>query len=510
MSRRPVEIPPMDAHNARLVQNVHPPDWTNPTPSGRYNLVVIGAGTAGLVCAAGAAGLGAKVALIERHLMGGDCLVTGCVPSKTLLHAARVAADLRKARGTEVAFTGDVNVDFTEVMTRVRAVRGAISQHDSAERFRKLGVDVFLGHAKFDSANTLDVEGTKLQFHRAVIASGARASVPRIPGLAECGYLTNETVFNLTHLPPRMLVIGGGPIGCELAQAFQRLGSAVTLVEAGPQILPREDADAATIVEDALRRDGVRIVYEATVERIEKGDAGSIAQVTGAAAQRAVESDAVLVCTGRVPNVEELGLDAAGVEFDPRSGVVVNDHLRTTNPRIFAAGDVCMQHKFTHAADAAARIVIQNALFGFLPKKRASALTIPWCTYTDPEVAHVGLNERDAQRRNIDIDTIRVEMKQIDRAITDDETAGLLKVHLARGSDRIAGATLVARGAGDIISELTVAMTNNIGLGKLANVIHPYPTRAEIVKRAADQYNRTRITPRVRRILEWILARQRK
>lgn len=504
-----MHISPPDDHNTRLIRNARPTEWVNPAPQRRYNLVVIGAGTAGLVCAAGAAGLGAKVALVERDLMGGDCLVTGCVPSKTLLHAARLAAEFRRAQAAGFAIDGTIRVDFPEVMSRVRAVRAAISHHDSAERFRKLGVDVFLGAARFISNDAVDVDGVTLRFRKAVIATGARAAIPAIPGLADAGYLTNETVFNLTELPRRLLVIGGGPIGCELAQAFQRLGSSVTLVETGSQLLPREDEDAASIIADALRRDGVEIILGGAVERIEPRVGAAKASVRLAETLRVIEADAILVCIGRQPNVDGLGLEIASVRFDPGKGIEVNDNLRTSNPRIFAAGDVCMEHKFTHAADAAARIAIQNALFAILPKKRVSALTIPRCTYTDPEIAHVGVSERDASARGSAIDTFRVDMKHVDRAITDDETEGLLKVHLAKGTGRIAGATLVGRAAGDIISELTVAMSNNIGLGKLANAIHPYPTRAEIVKRAADQYNRTRLTPRMKRLIEWVLALQR-
>lgn len=503
-----ITVPPMDEHNERLVSNAAPSDWVNPKPEDRYNLVVVGAGTAGLVCAAGAAGLGAKVALIERRLMGGDCLVTGCVPSKTLLHAARMVADARHASEAGIQ-VDNISVDFGAVMQHVRAVRGEISLHDSAERFRKLGVDVFFGDAHFTGEDTVEVKGATLRFGKAVVATGARAAFPPIAGLAESDCLTNETVFSLTKLPGRLLVIGGGPIGCELAQAFCRLGSSVTLVESTAEILPREDTDAAAIVAHALQRDGVELWRSAVVDRVERRGAVWNVLVRTVEHERIVPFDEILVCTGRTPNMDNMGLDRAGVRFDA-GGIVVDDYLQTTNPHVFAAGDVCMTQKFTHAADATARIVIQNALFGMFGKKRASMLTIPWCTYTDPEIAHVGLSERDALKRNIAIDTIHVEMKSMDRAITDGERAGLLKIHVAKGTDRILGATLVGRNAGDIISEITLAMTNKIGLAKFAAVIHPYPTRAEIVKRAADQYNRTRLTPNVRRFLAWILARQRR
>jgi pyruvate/2-oxoglutarate dehydrogenase complex dihydrolipoamide dehydrogenase (E3) component len=497
---RPPRLHPEDAHNRALVQNAHPPAWQNPEPAGRYNLVVVGAGTAGLVTAAGAAGLGARVALVERHLMGGDCLVTGCVPSKAVIRPGRALRELREAAALGVTAPGDPQVDFGAVMARMRRIRAEISHHDSAWRFRELGVDVFLGEGVFTGPRTLAVDGRILRFARAVVATGARAGQPPIPGLADVGYLTSETVFELTERPGHLAVVGGGPVGCELAQAFQRLGAQVTLVSDGPQLLPREDPEAAAIVQQALGRDGVRLILGATIAGVAREGGQKVLRCHAAGEARAVAADEILVGTGRVPNVEGLGLEAAGVRYG-RDGIVVDDRLRTTSPRIYAAGDVCLGWKFTHAADAAARIVIQNALFGLAGKRRLSRLVMPWCTFTDPEVAHVGWNEREAGERGISVDTLVRPLKDVDRARLDGETDGFVKVHVRKGTDRIVGATIVARHAGEMLGELTLAIVAGIGLGRLAGVIHPYPTQAEAVRHLADRHRRTRLTPVVRTAL---------
>lgn len=494
---------PLDEHNLRLQRNAHPTDWVNPTLAGRYNLVVIGAGTAGLVTAVGAAGLGAKVALIERHLMGGDCLNVGCVPSKALIRCARAAAAARRASAFGVR-TGEVTVDFPAVMERMRRLRSLISPNDSVHRLKDLGIDVFLGSVRFSGPDTVEVEGQKLHFSRAVIATGARAVTPPIKGLAEVGYLTNETLFSLTQLPRRLAVIGGGPIGCEMAQSFARFGSLVTLIEADKQILIREDYDAARRVESALVCDGVKIICGGKAAEVRRvGDERTI--VVDCGGQRhEITVDAILVGVGRAPNVEGLNLEAVGVRYDPRAGVIVDDRLRTTNKRIYAAGDICSKYKFTHTADALARIVIQNALF--FGRAKASALTVPWCTYTEPEIAHVGMYERDAEAAGIPVQTFTVELKDVDRAILDGEDEGFLKVHVRKGTDQILGATLVAGHAGEMTSEITLAMVAGAGLGTLAKTIHPYPTQADVLKRAGDTYNHTRLTARVKSLMTQFLA----
>jgi len=499
-----VTIAPMDEHNQTLVSNTHPPDWVNPEPASRYNLVVIGAGTAGLVTAAGAAGLGAKVALIEKHLLGGDCLNVGCVPSKSLLRSSRAYADVRDAHEFGVRVPDGVEVDFPAVMERMRRLRSRISHNDSARRFQQLGVDVFLGEGHFKEPDTIEVGGKTLRFKKAVLTTGARAAAPPIPGLAEAGYLTNETVFSLTELPRRLAVIGAGPIGCELAQAFCRFGSEVSILEMQPQILTREDQDAAQIVQRSFLRDGVNLVLGCKILGVEKRNSDKIIQLECEGECRDLPVDEILVGVGRAPNVEGLNLEAAGVKYDERKGVQVNDYLQTSNPRIFAAGDICFPYKFTHTADALARIVIQNTLF--LGRKKASALTIPWCTYTDPEIAHVGMYEKDALAKGIPVDTFLRPLKEVDRAILDGEEEGFLKIHVKKGTDKILGATMVARHAGEMISEITLAMVLNSGLGTLAGVIHPYPTQTEAIKQAGDAYNRTRLTPLVKKVFSRWLA----
>ncbi|MGE0454753.1 MAG: mercuric reductase [Vicinamibacteria bacterium] len=496
-------LSPADEHNRRLMASVHPPEWKNPEPHGAYNLVVLGAGTAGLVAAAGAAGLGARVALVERDLLGGDCLNVGCVPSKALIRSARAAADVRAAGEFGVEVPSGARVDFGQVMQRLRRLRAEIAPHDSAARFRSLGVDVFLGEGRFTGRDSVEVGGRPLRFARAVVATGGRAKAPPIPGLADAGHLTNETVFSLTHLPARLAVVGGGPIGCEMAQAFARFGSRVTLLQTAAQVLEREDPDAAGLVADALRRDGVDVRVGTTLVSVERTADGARRLLVKRAGQiETLDADEILVAVGRAPNLEGLGLDAAGVAFDAQ-GVRVDDHLRTTNPAVYAAGDVCSRYKFTHAADAMARIVLRNALF--FGRARASALTIPWCTFTSPELAHVGLSERDAVAGGQRVEVIRVPLESVDRARLDGD-AGLLKIVLRAGSDRILGATIVAPEAGNLISELTLAMTAGIGLGKIADTIHPYPTQGEVVKRAADAYNRTRLTPGVKKLFSTLLS----
>ena len=495
------QLEPLDEFNRQLQANVHPTDWTNPKPSGRYNLVVIGAGTAGLVTAAGAAGLGAKVALIERSLMGGDCLNVGCVPSKGLIAAARMAAEIDKARDFGISLPEESDVDFGAVMRRMRRLRARISPNDSARRFRDLGIDVYFGHGRFLDSQSIDVEGTKLQFKRAVIATGARAAAPPIPGLQSVNYLTNETLFSLTERPKRLGIIGAGPIGCEMAQSFARLGSEVLLFEAEHGILPREDRDAAEVVQKEMSEDGVRLFC--CGKNLQVRNENGIRLSGESHGQKYDEVvDQLLVAVGRAPNVEHLNLEAVGVGYD-RKGIKVDDRMRTTNSRILAAGDICSQYQFTHAADFMARIVIQNALF--FGRAKSSSLVIPWCTYTSPELAHVGLSEKQASDQGIAIDTFVQKLHDVDRAILEGQEDGFVKVHLRRGTDEIVGATIVAAHAGELIGEITLAMTNKLGLKKIGRTIHPYPTQAEAIRRLGDQYNRTRLTPFIRRLFQsWL------
>ncbi|HEY6011508.1 MAG TPA: mercuric reductase [Nitrospirota bacterium] len=503
------QLLPDDASDKVLLDNVHPTDWKNPTPASCYNLVVIGGGTAGLVTAAGAAGLGARVALIERYLLGGDCLNMGCVPSKGIIRAGRAAHEVRSAPEFGVTCSGKVSIDFARAMERMRRIRAGISAHDSALRFSKeLGVDVFLGNGVFRGRDVIEVDTARLRFKKAVICTGARAAAPPIPGLEEAGYLTNETVFSLTALPRRMIVIGGGPIGCELAQTFARLGSEVTIIEAADRLLPREDADAAEIVRKSLQRDRVNLVLGAKILKTEKRGGEKIISVERNGAVAETAGDEILVGVGRAPNVEGLGLEAANVAYDRKQGVKVDAGLRTTNPRVFAAGDVCSPYKFTHLADAHARIVIANALF--LARQKTSGLVIPWCIYTDPEVAHAGMSEQEARGRGIQTHTLTVPLSDVDRAMLDGESEGFARVHLKKGTDRILGATIVARHAGEMINELTLAMTSGLGLSAIGRTIHPYPTQAEAIRKLADAYNRTRLTPLVKKVFSAWLSWQRR
>jgi pyruvate/2-oxoglutarate dehydrogenase complex dihydrolipoamide dehydrogenase (E3) component len=491
-------LPPDDSNNHTLIDRVHPRDWRNPVAAPRYNLVVIGGGTAGLTSAVGAAGLGAKVAIIERHLMGGDCLNYGCVPSKALIRAARVAADARG--GVAFGVHADaVRVDFGSTMARMRRLRAEISSNDSVARLTNLGIDVFLGDGRFSASDTIEVDGHTLRFARAIVATGSRSSVPSIPGLAEAGYLTNETVFSLTECPSRLVVIGGGPIGCELAQAFRRLGAEVTLVTDAPRLLLQDDPDAGLLIRATFEREGIQLVFNAAVRRLERDGASRSRRVTveHEGQSRVLIADAVLLATGRAPNVEGIGLERAGIAFD-RDGVKVNDRLRTTNARVWAAGDVTARFKFTHAADAMARICVQNALF--FGRKAASALVMPWATFTDPEIAHVGLSSAEVARLS-GVRTLTVQLENVDRAVLDGASEGFARVH-ADDRGRILGATIVAAHAGDLIGEMSLAIAAGVSLGTLAQTIHPYPTQAEAWKKLGDAWNRGRLTPHVRSLLD--------
>ena len=491
---------PEDQYNSDLEANVRPPDWKNPTPDGRYNLVVVGAGTAGLVTAAGAAGLGARVALVERSLMGGDCLNVGCVPSKGIIRAGRAAADVRGAGQFGIEVPESPRADFAAAMQRMRRLRARISPNDSAARFHELGVDVYLGEGRFTAQDTIEVGGTTLEFSKAVIATGARAAAPPINGLDQVDYLTNETVFSLTELPRRFGVVGAGPIGCELGQTFARLGSEIFLVESGHGILQKEDSDCSEIVQAAMQQDGVNLLCCGKKMQISPADEGGIRlklESHGESYDEVV--DKLLVAAGRAPNVEGLNLEAAGVEYT-RRGVTVDDKLRTSNHDIFAAGDICSRYKFTHAADFMARIVIQNALF--TAHSRVSDLVIPWCTYTTPEIAHVGVSQHEADENSMEIDTYVRKLADVDRAILDGETDGLVKIHCKQGKDDIVGATIVAAHAGEMISEITLAMTNGIGLTGIGATIHPYPTQADAIRQLGDEYKRTKLTPMVEKMFD--------
>lgn len=498
-----VTVLPGDEYNRTLVNNVHPHDWVNPEPTGAYNLVVIGAGTAGLVTAAIAAGMGAKVALIEKHLMGGDCLNVGCVPSKGVIRAARAWAEVRHAEEFGVHIPPGVKYDFGAAMARMRRLRAHISHTDSAHRYKSLGVDVFIGEGRFTGPDAIEVGGTTLRFKKAVICTGARAVTLPIPGLQEAGAYTNETIFTLTELPPRLGVIGAGPIGCELAQSFARFGSQVYLIEALHGLMPNEDRDAAEIVHKVMIRDGVTLLCCGKALTVHKTDSGKRLTVDSHGQPYDIAVDEILVGVGRAPNVEGLGLEAVGVEYD-KFGVKVNNRLQTTNPRIYAAGDICSRYKFTHAADAMAQIVIQNALFPHplgLGYAGTDSLIIPWCTYTQPEIAHVGLYEADAKAKGLEVETYTYRLGEVDRAILDGEDDGFARVHVQKGTDTILGATIVAAHAGEMISEFTVLMRGGLGLKTLVGTIHPYPTQTEVIKKVANAWRKAHFTEGQKNVL---------
>ncbi len=505
-----VEVHPMDQYNQELVNNAHPATWVNPTPAPMYNLVIIGAGSGGLIAAAGAAGLGAKVAVIERHLMGGDCLNTGCVPSKSVIRSAKVIGEIKQAAEKGIFVDpAAVQVDFGKVMERMRRIRGELSEHDSVYRFTKAGADVFLGSGRFAGPDTIEVvrrdEKQVLRFKKAVIATGSRPRRPAIPGLDEAGYITNEDVFTLTEKPNRLAVIGVGPIGCELAHAFLRFGVEVTLFGNKGRIMEREDMDAAQVVMDTFTREGMKFALNAKIKAVRNSSAGKtiVYELDGQSLELTV--DEILVAIGRSPNIEGLNLEAAGIAYTDR-GITVNDTLQTTNPNVYGVGDVALKYQFTHAADATARLVLQNALFPG-PKKKMSSLVMPWCTYTDPEIAHVGIYEHDAKEQGIAIETLTFSLGETDRGRADGETEGFVRVHVKKGSDKVLGATIVASHAGEMINELSLAIVAGIGLKTIATVIHPYPTQAEGIKKVADLYNRNRLTPLVkgifRRWFQW-------
>lgn len=498
-----IKIPPFDAYNEELVGNAHPPAWQNPTPDGRYNLLIVGGGSAGLVAAAGAAGLGAKVALAEKYLLGGDCLNVGCVPSKTLIRSARAMGEIRRAQRGDLGVTlaGEATVDFAAVMERVRKVRAEISHHDSAYRFQEMGIDVYLGEGEFAGPDRFTIDGRTIQFKKAILATGSRPAFIPIPGLAETGYITNVTLFELTEQPRRLAVIGAGPIGAEMAQAFARLGSEVYLFDILSIVAALPDPDGQTLIQRALAEDGVQFFLEAQTEQIDATAEGKRIRFEHEGEAKTVVVDEILLAAGRQPNLEGLNLEAAGVAYN-KQGLVVNDYLQTTNKNIYGSGDIAIPHQFTHTADAASRLTLQNALF--LGRKKYSDLIIPWTVYTDPEIAHTGLFPHEAAAKGMETDTFTTAIGDIDRGRADGEE-GFVKIYARKGSDKIVGATIVARHAGEMISEVTAVMKAGAGLASLAQTIHPYPTQAEAIKKAADAWNRARLTPAIARLFNaWL------
>ncbi len=486
---------PQDKHNEELVGMLHPADWNNPEPVGRYNLLVIGGGPAGLVAAAGAAGLGAKVALVERHLMGGDCLNYGCVPSKALLKAAHKAYD------------SGIKPDFNKLMESMRQKRTGLAHHDSVARFTQLGVDVFLGEGKFSSPTSFDIGGKIINFHRAVITTGARAALSPIAGLKEAEPLINESLFSLTEMPEKLIVIGAGPIGSEMAQAFHRFGAEVTMVEMADRLVPIEDPDASAVLKKQFEKEGIKLILGAQVVRADKTESGKTVTVKIGEDDHIIAADEILVAAGRIPNIEGLDLEAANVDYH-RRGVTVNDRLQTTNPQIYAAGDICSSrqftsYQFTHTADAMAKIVIQNALF--FGRKKVSDLVMPWATYTSPEIAHVGMTSAEASTKKGEVVTYTAQMSEIDRAVLEEEADGFARVYVDRKSGRLLGATMVSSHGGESIAEMGLAITSGLKMSHIGATIHPYPTQAEIWKKLANAHLKESFTPRIAKIFKFFL-----
>ena len=494
-------------HDDRLQKLVGPRDWQSPQPQRLYDLVVIGGGTAGLVSAAIAAGLGAKTALVESDLMGGDCLNYGCVPSKALLAVSHRLRYLREAADYGMP-ASDGKVNFAKVMQRLRKLRADIAHNDSAQRFTDLGIDVFIGQGEFlneDTVHVISDEGglRALQFKRCIVATGAHPAFLHIEGIDAVAPMTNRDIFNLEKLPKRLTVIGAGPIGVEMAQAFARFGSKVSMIALDDQVLPREDAEAAQVVNQALRDDGVELFLGAHISKFVASDSAKQIHFELNGQSHVVDADEILLATGRVPNIDELDLAKAGIAFD-KVGIKVNDKLRTSNPRVYAAGDVIGSFQFTHAADAMARIVVRNAFF--FGNSKLSDLVVPWATYCDPELAHVGLHLSDSEEAMCELDVLRFDFKEIDRNMLEGEIAGFVKVVVEKESNVVRGATIVGNHAGDLIGEMTLAIQKKMKLSEFSEVIHAYPTTASIFSRLGDKASGSRLTPFIAKLLKKIIS----
>lgn len=506
-----VGVWPLDEHNAKLLDDVCPRDWQNPSRGDDfvYDLIAIGAGAGGLVSAKQSARRGAKSALIERHLAGGDCLNVGCVPSKALLRCSRAVAERRRGDFGMAPLSGSAAaIDFSQVMQRMRRLRAQISPVDSYEGTVKAGADMYFGNASFTGPHEIEVAGQTLKFRKAVICTGGRAAVPPIPGLKEAPYKTNAELFNLDQLPPRLVVIGAGPIGCEMAQAFARFGSKVTVVDLLPKVMGAEDEDAALVVKKALEEDGVRFVLGASTKKIEhfKTDDASpwpriVLHVSADGKDEELETDVLLVATGRVANVEGVGLEAANVKCD-RAGVIIDDELRTSNPDILAVGDCCNRPelRFTHMAGTMAGMAVNNALFSEsqglpvnAPSSKISETIVPRCTYTEPEVASAGLNSASAAKTGVEIDEFKFNLDDNDRCILEGHHPGcFVKIFCRKGTEEIVGSVVAAERAGEVLAEVCLAMQHGLGISKLGRTVHPYPTPGEGVQQCGLQYNRSK------------------
>jgi pyruvate/2-oxoglutarate dehydrogenase complex dihydrolipoamide dehydrogenase (E3) component/uncharacterized membrane protein YdjX (TVP38/TMEM64 family) len=475
-----------------LVNRPKPPKQFAKPKSFEANMVVIGAGSAGLVSSIVAAGAKAKVILIEKHKMGGDCLNTGCVPSKALIRSARIVDYIKRGQdfGIDDA-AGQVN--FAKVMERVKRVITTIEPHDSVERFTGLGVECVSGDAKIVSPWEVEVGGRLITTRAIVIATGARPFVPPIPGLSDIDFLTSDTLWDIRELPKRLLVLGAGPIGCELAQSFARLGSQVTLIDQAPRIMPREDADVVEVVSARFKKDGVRVLTDCKAQEFSRVDGGGVLTALTSEGSLEIPFDKVLVAIGRKANVEGFGLEELGVEVEARGTLQLNEYLQTVYPNIYACGDVAGPYQFTHMASFQAWYATLNALLGEFKKFRVEYKVVPWATFTDPEVARVGLSEQEAIDQDIPFEVTRYGIDDLDRAIADEEAHGFVKVLTEPGSDRILGATIVGYHAAELLAEFVLAMTHGLGLKKIAATTHIYPTLSEANRFTASAWRNARI-----------------
>ena len=478
------------------------------------NLIVIGAGSGGLVSAYIGATLKARVTLIERDKMGGDCLNTGCVPSKALIRAAKSMADMKKAAALGIN-VGAPEVDFTRVMGRVQNVINTIEPHDSVERYTNLGVDCVYGNAKLISPWVVDVDGQQISAEKIIIASGARPTMPSIPGLDQVDPLTSETLWKLEDLPKRFLIVGGGAIGCELAQAFQRLGSRVTLVEMQAQLLPRDDQQVASFMQQCLESEGVRVLTNYSAEKFEFHADHCLAELTPSSESSSessselvqMEFDRVLIATGRTANTENLGLEALGIPLNANGTITTDDYLRTCYPNILACGDVVGPYQLTHAASHQAWFAAVNGLLGRFKKFRVDYRIMPQVVFTDPQIGRVGLNQREAEQQGIVVEITQYDLSDLDRAIADNDAQGFIQVLTVPGKDRILGATIVGPQAGELINEFVLAMKHNLGLNKLLGTIRSYPTLSEGNRFVAGEWKRKHVPHRLLAILQRYLGR---